>query len=92
MTPLRKKMIEAMQLRGFSPRTHESYLSAVEKLACYHHTSPDRLSPEQLQAYFKYLVLERGLAPASCRLYLNGVRFFSMMDADCVSVSWYRCE
>ncbi len=28
MTPLRQQMIEAMQVRGFSPRTHESYLLA----------------------------------------------------------------
>jgi site-specific recombinase XerD len=69
-------MIEAMQLRGFSPRTHESYLGAVEQLARYYRCAPDRLSSVQLQAYFKHLALERGLAPASCRLYLNGIRFF----------------
>ncbi|MGH9196844.1 MAG: hypothetical protein ACRD1T_14010 [Acidimicrobiia bacterium] len=28
MTPLRAKMIKAMQVRGFSVRTHESYLAA----------------------------------------------------------------
>lgn len=76
MTPLRQQMIEAMQLRGFSPRTHECYLGAVEQLARYYHCSPDKLSSAQLQAYFKHLALERELAPASCRLYLNGVRFF----------------
>lgn len=76
MTPLRQQMIEAMQLRGFSPRTHESYLTAVEQLARYYHCPPDRLSTAQLQAFFKHLALERELAPASCRLYLHGVRFF----------------
>lgn len=76
MTPLRKQMIEAMTLRGFSPRTHESYLGAVEQLAQYHHRPPDQLSLEQLQAFFRHLALERELSPASCRLYLNGVRFF----------------
>jgi site-specific recombinase XerD len=76
MTPLRKQMIEAMQLRGFSPRTHESYLYAVAKLAGYYHQPPDRLSPAQIQAFFKHLALERQLSPASCRLYLNAVRFF----------------
>jgi hypothetical protein len=30
-------MIEAMRLRGFSPRTHQSYLAAAEQLARYHH-------------------------------------------------------
>jgi integrase/recombinase XerD len=65
-------MIEAMQLRGFSPRTHQSYLAAVEQLARYHHCRPDRLSLQQIQTFFKHLAL----ASASCRLYLNGVRFF----------------
>ncbi len=35
MTPLRAKMIKAMQMRGFSPRTQQSYLSAVKGLARY---------------------------------------------------------
>lgn len=32
MTPLRQRMITAMQMRGFSARTHTSYLSAVRDL------------------------------------------------------------
>ena len=75
MTPLRQKMIDAMQVRGFSVRTHESYLSAVRDLARYYHRSPDQLNTRELQAYFLYLVKERGLSGASCRLYLNGIRF-----------------
>ena len=75
MTPLREKMIDAMRLRGFSPRTHESYLSAVSQLARYYHQPPDRLTTDQLQAFFLYLVKQRKLSPATCRLYLNGIRF-----------------
>jgi hypothetical protein len=33
MTLLRKQMIAAMRQRGFSDRTHESYLAAVTHLA-----------------------------------------------------------
>ena len=75
MTPLRQKMIEAMQVRGFSVRTHQSYLAAVSDLAKFHRRSPDLLEREQLQAYFLHLVKDRGLSGASCRLYLNGIRF-----------------
>jgi len=75
MTPLRHQMIEAMSLRGLSPRTHETYLCAVAQLAGYYHRPPDRLTPAELQVYFKYLALERKLSPATCRLYLNAVRF-----------------
>lgn len=75
MTTLRQQMIEAMQQRGFSIRTHKSYLGCVTSLARYFHQSPDQLKVEQIQAYFVYLVQQRGLCGASCRLHLNGLRF-----------------
>ncbi|MFQ5645119.1 MAG: tyrosine-type recombinase/integrase [Thiogranum sp.] len=68
-------MIDAMQVRGFSARTHQSYLAAVSALAQYYQRSPEQLSVPELQAYFLYLVKERGLSGASCRLYLNAIRF-----------------
>src|SRR5207248_4809332 len=71
MTPLRQKMIDAMQVRGFSVGTHRSYLSAVADLARYYHRSPDQLSGDELQAFFVYLAKERGLSGASCRLYIE---------------------
>jgi len=40
MTPLRQKMIDAMQVRGMSPRTHRSYLSAVTDLVRYYPVRP----------------------------------------------------
>ena len=35
----------------------------------------DGLAPPQIQQYFDYLVKERHLSGASCRLHLNGLRF-----------------
>ncbi|MCU7879104.1 MAG: site-specific integrase [Candidatus Thiodiazotropha sp. (ex Lucinoma borealis)] len=75
MTLLRQQMIEAMQQRGFSPRTHKSYLAAVAALAKFFHKPPDQLQQTQIQAYFIYLAQERHLSAASCKLYLNGIRF-----------------
>ena len=62
MTPLRQRMIAAMQMRGFSPRTHESYLAAVRDLAKFTRRSPDTLDHADLQRYFAHLVMERKLA------------------------------
>ena len=75
MTPLRAKMIEAMTVRGFSVRTHQSYLSAVRDLARHYHRAPERLTLDDVREYFVYLAVERGLSGASCRLYLNAIRF-----------------
>jgi integrase/recombinase XerD len=82
MTPLRAKMIKAMQMRGFSPRTHQSYLAAVTDLARYTRRSPERLSAAEVNGYFEYLVTERQLAAASCRLMFNGIRFLYVQVLD----------
>ncbi|AQZ93419.1 tyrosine-type recombinase/integrase [Halopseudomonas phragmitis] len=78
MTPLRQKMITAMQVRGFSPRTHQSYLYAVQKLARHYRQSPDQLSLEQVSAYLEYLACERHLSASSCRQALHAIRFLFM--------------
>ena len=75
MTPLRAKMIKAMQVRGFSARTQASYLAAVTDLARYVHRSPDRIEIAEIRGYFEYLATERALSGATCRLFLNGIRF-----------------
>ena len=75
MTPLRQQMTDAMLQRGFSIRTHQSYLASVTGLASFFHQSPDRLQTDQIQEYFVYLVKQRGLSGSSCRLHLNGIRF-----------------
>lgn len=76
MTPLRKKMIDVMVLKGFSPRTQSSYLYAVERVARHFHRSPDKVDAGELEQYFVYLLTERQMASASVRLIANGMRFF----------------
>ncbi|NEV60884.1 tyrosine-type recombinase/integrase [Thiorhodococcus minor] len=87
MTALRQRMIVAMQMHGFSPRTHESDLAAVRDLAKFTHRAPDCLAPEDLRAYFEHLVRERALAPASVRLFYNGIRFFYLEVLDWPAVN-----
>lgn len=76
MTPLRQRMIEAMQLRGLAERTQESYLGAVQQLALHYGTSPDLLTEEQLRQYFLFLRNEKRLAPNTTNVALNGIKFF----------------
>lgn len=65
MTVLRQRMIEAMVLRGFAPRTQDAYCDAVVALAKHYHRSPDTLSAEQLQSYLLHLITEKKLAYSS---------------------------
>ena len=50
MTELRTRMVRDMTLRGFSPRTHTSYLTAVVGLAKHYETNEvyaPRLTPQR---------------------------------------------
>jgi len=76
MTPLRKRMVEDMQLRGFSARTQEAYAHAVRQLAAHYHKPPDRISEEELRQYFLHLTQVRKLARASVTIALCGISFF----------------
>jgi len=65
MTPLRQRMIDAMQLRGLAARTQVAYVEAVVGLARHYRCSPAELNSEQVQAYLLHLARERKLARSS---------------------------
>ena len=48
MTPLRQQMIDAMRQRGYSIRTHQTYLNAVSALARYFKQSPEQLNKHRM--------------------------------------------
>ena len=75
MTELRKRMEEAMVLRGLAVRTRETYLACVSALAKHYRCSPDRLDTAQLQAYLLYLIQEKKLAYASINQAACAYRF-----------------
>ena len=76
MTPLRQKMIRAMELRNLAGNTQRYYLSAVIGLARHYQQSPDKLTKEMIEDYLLYLKNDKGIASASCANILSGIRFF----------------
>jgi integrase/recombinase XerD len=76
ISPLRRRMIEDMDLSGFSLKTQASYARAVSDLSLYHHKSPDLLTDEELRRYFVHLKVERKLARQTVTIALCGIKFF----------------
>ena len=75
MTPLRKKMIDDMVLRGLSERTQQRYVDAVAGLAKFYKRGPDTLGDEEVQRYLLHLRQERGLSASSTNVTLHALRF-----------------
>jgi len=76
ISPLRKRMIEDMQLRSFSVRTQQSYLRSVLGLAKHYRRSPDQLTEEEIRGFFVHLTCERKLARPTVTIALCGIKFF----------------
>lgn len=76
MTLLRQQLIDEMVVRRFSPKTHASYLRWITDLAATYHQSPDLLTDQQIGAYLRALITDRGLSSSTCSQALNAILFF----------------
>jgi integrase/recombinase XerD len=75
VSPLRRRMIEDMSLRGFTEKTQSSYVRAVEGLARFHRRNPQDLCDEDIRRYFVHLRCERKLARQTMTIALCGIKF-----------------
>lgn len=76
MTELRKRMIESLQLQGYSQRTQECYVRAVRQLAQHFNKSLDLISESELRDYFLYLINVKKWSRPSTTIALCGIKFF----------------
>ena len=76
MTELRRRMLEEMRLRNYSPQTIEVYIRCVAKIAQHFRLSPDRLGPEHIREYQLFLVQERKASWALFNQTVCALRFF----------------
>jgi integrase/recombinase XerD len=75
MTPLRQRMLDAMQVRGFAQRTQECYCEAIARMARHYHRSPELLSPPEIEAYLLHLTRDRKLSFSTVNQAASACRF-----------------
>ncbi|MBK7662655.1 MAG: site-specific integrase [Sterolibacteriaceae bacterium] len=75
MSELRKRMEQAMVLRGFAERTEAAYLGCIFGLARHTRRSPDSLDVAAIQAYLLHLITEKKLAYSSVNQAVCAIRF-----------------
>ena len=76
MTELRRRMIEELRLRNYSPNTIEIYIRCVANFAQYFRVSPDRLGPEHIRQYQLSLVQRKKVSWAVFNQTVCALRFF----------------
>lgn len=76
MTELRRRMIQDLQLHGYSDRTQSCYVAAVKSLAAFFRRPPDQLGEEELRQYFLHLINVKQAARSTVTQALSGIKFF----------------
>jgi len=75
MSALRRKMVENMQLAGFSPRTQEAYVRGVRQLAEHYMKSPAEIGEEEIRQYFLYVKNVKKWARPTCTTAICAIKF-----------------
>ena len=75
MHPLRRHMIDEMQIRNLTPNTQRTYTEQVARFARYFGKSPEHLGPAEIRTYLLHLVNERHLAASSVIVAVAALRF-----------------
>ena len=73
---LRTQFLNYMTVQRFSEATKQLYLKGVVGLVKHYNQSPDTLSNEQIQEYFRYLLQDRKLSWGTCNNYFSAIVCF----------------
>jgi integrase/recombinase XerD len=76
MSPLRRRMIDDMQIRNLTPNTQRVYVAQIVRFACHFRKSPEFLGPAEIRTYLIHLTRERRLAASSIIVAVSALRFF----------------
>jgi len=76
MTELRRRMIEELQLRNYSPHTITVYIRCVAQFAQHFRLAPDRLGLEHIREYQLFLVQQKKVSWPLFNQTVCALRFF----------------
>ena len=75
ISPLRQRMIEDMEVRGFTAKTQTDYIRAVRDFTCFFGRAPDQADKEDLRR-FQHHMRTQGASAASMNMAVSALRFF----------------
>lgn len=76
MDNCRERMINDMQLCGYSERTQESYLRAVRQVADFTGRALELITEEELREYLLHIKNKRKYAASTMKIAYYGIKFF----------------
>jgi Phage integrase, N-terminal SAM-like domain len=81
MSPLRRRMLEDMAMRGLREDTQRDYIRFVRSFATFLRRPPDTATPEDIRRFQVHQV-ESGVQPQSINCSVSALRFFFTVTLD----------
>jgi site-specific recombinase XerD len=75
ISPLRQRMIEDMEVRGFTACTQRGYIAAVRNFTAFLGRSPDQADKEDLRRFQHHMRMQ-GASAGNMNLAVSALRFF----------------
>ena len=75
MTPLRKRMIDDMTLRGLKPNTIKAYVECAARFARHFGKSPELLGTAEIRSYLLYLHHDQNASASTYNQALCALKF-----------------
>ena len=85
MKELRKKMLQEMQLRNYSGRTIETYLSCIGQLARYYNRRPEEINRQEIKDYLLYLINDKHLSKSTINQMISAIK---VLHVDVLGHKW----
>ena len=76
MRPIRRRMIEDMQIRNMASHTQRVYVEHVSRFARHFRKSPEHLGPDEIRTWLLHLRQDKHLAASSTVVAVSALRFF----------------
>lgn len=76
ISPLRKRMIEDLEIRNYSPHTIDAYIRGVASFSRHFGKSPHLLGPEEIRTYQIFLIEQQKASWATFNQTVCALRFF----------------
>jgi site-specific recombinase XerD len=89
MSTLRKQMIQQMKLKGYSPKTIQSYVGSIAQIALHYHTPAEQLSIAQIRDYILQNITDNKRSKSWMNIIISAIK---LLFCDILKREWNNLD
>ena len=89
MSTLRTQMIQQMMLKGYSPKTIQSYVGSISQIALHYHTPAEQLSIAQIRDYILQNITDNNRSKSWMNIIISAIK---LLFCDILKREWNNLD